>query len=61
MILLSKIAAEAVAERNYFLSVLENPFVINGIRIVGIAVLIFFVGSYLKYRKKKNINYEAKE
>lgn len=61
MILLSKIAAEAVPERNYFLSVLENPFVINGIRIVGIAVLIFFVGSYLKYRKKKNINYEAKE
>ncbi len=53
MILLSKVAAEAVRERDYFLSVLENPFVINGIRIVGIAVLIFFVGSYLKYRKRR--------
>ncbi|MDE7430165.1 MAG: hypothetical protein K2N00_13040 [Lachnospiraceae bacterium] len=61
MILLSKIAAEAVPERTYFLSGLENPFVINGIRIVGIVVLIFFVGSYLKYRKKINGNYEAKK
>lgn len=53
MVLLNKIAAEAVQERDYFLSILENPFVINGIRIVGIAVLIFFVGSYLKYRKRR--------
>lgn len=53
MILLSKVAAEAVQERDFFLSVLDNPFVINGIRIAGIAVLIFFVGSYLKYRKRR--------
>lgn len=53
MILLNKIIAEAVQERDYFLSALENPFVIYGIRIAGIAILIFFVGSYLKYRKRR--------
>ena len=53
MMLLSKIAAEAVPERDYFLSLLENPLIINGIRIVCILLLLFFVGSYLKYRKKR--------
>ena len=53
MILLNKIAAEAVQERDYFLSLLENPLIINGIRIVCILLLLFFVGSYLKYRKKR--------
>lgn len=48
-----KIAAEAVQERDYFLSVLEDPLVINGIRIVCVVVLLFFLGSYLKYRKRR--------
>ena len=52
MILLNMIASEAVEERDYFLSVLENPFIINGIRIVCVLLLVFFVGSYLKYKKK---------
>lgn len=53
MMLLSKIAAEAVQERDYFLSVLEEPLILNGIRIVCILLLLFFVGSYLKNRKKR--------
>lgn len=52
MILLSKVAAEAVQERDYFLSMMEEPLVINGIRIACVAVLLIFVGSYLKYKKK---------
>lgn len=52
MILLSKIASEAVQERDYFLSALENPFVVNGIRITCVVLLVFFVGSYLKHKKK---------
>ena len=50
--LLSMISADAVQERDYFLSVLENPLIIYGIRIVCVLLLFFFVGSYLKYRKK---------
>lgn len=53
MILISQVAAEAVQERDYFLSALENPLVINGIRVVCVVVLVFFVGSYLKYRKRR--------
>lgn len=53
MTLLSKIAAEAVQERDYFLSALEDPLIINGIRIVCVLLLLFFIGSYLKYRKKQ--------
>ncbi len=52
MILLTKIAAEAVQERDYFLSVLNDPLVINGTRIVCVAGLILFLFSYRKYRKK---------
>lgn len=53
MLLLHKVAAQAVQERDYFLSALEEPFVINGIRIICVIVLLFFVGSYLKYRKRR--------
>lgn len=53
MVLISQVAAEAVQERDYFLSALENPLVINGIRVVCVVVLVFFVGSYLKYRKRR--------
>ncbi len=53
MILLSKVAAEAVQEREYFLMALENPFVINGIRIAGVVVLLIFLGNYRKYKKKQ--------
>ncbi|MDE6601509.1 MAG: hypothetical protein K2K90_04985 [Lachnospiraceae bacterium] len=52
MILLSKVAAEAVQERDYFLSALHDPPVINGIRIVCAAGLLIFLYSYRKYRKK---------
>lgn len=52
MVLLSKVAAGEVPGRDYFLSVLENPFIINGIRAACVLVLLFFVGAYLKYRKK---------
>lgn len=53
MLLTHKIAGEAVQERDYFLSALGDPLVINGIRIVCVVLLVFFVGSYLKYRKKR--------
>lgn len=53
MVLLAKVAAEAVQERDFFLSALNNPFVINGIRIVCVAGLIIFLCSYRKYRKKR--------
>lgn len=53
MILLSKIAADAVREREYFLMMLENPFIVNGIRIACAAVLFIFLSVYRKYRKKQ--------
>lgn len=53
MLLLSQVAAETVRERDYFLSVLEAPLALNGIRIAGVAVLLFFVGSYLRYRRRR--------
>lgn len=53
MVLISQVAAEAVQERDYFLSALEEPFVINGIRIVCVVLLVFFAGSYLRYRKRR--------
>ena len=52
MVLLSKVAAEAVQERDYFLSAFNNPLVINGIRIACVAGLIIFLLCYRKYRKK---------
>ncbi len=53
MILLSKVAAEAVQEREYFLMMLEDSFIVNGIRIACVAVLLIFLGSYRKYKKKR--------
>lgn len=52
MVLLSKVAAEAVQERDYFLSALNDPSVINVIRVVCVAGLVLFLISYRKYRKK---------
>ena len=52
MVLLSKVAAEAVQERDYFLSAFNNTLVINGIRIACVAGLIIFLLCYRKYRKK---------
>ncbi|MDE5719082.1 MAG: hypothetical protein K2I53_16045 [Lachnospiraceae bacterium] len=52
MTLLSIVAAEAVQERDYFLSVLNDPLVINGIRIVCAAGFLIFLCCYRKYRKK---------
>lgn len=52
MVLSSIVAAEAVQERDYFLSALNDPLVINGIRIVCLAGLILFLLCYRKYRKK---------
>ena len=52
MVLLTKIAAEAVQERDYFLSALNDPPVINGIRIACVAGLVLFLLGYRKYRKK---------
>ncbi len=54
MLLLNKVAAEAVQERDYFLSVCNDPLVINGIRIVCAAGLLIFLYSYRKHRKNKN-------
>lgn len=53
MILLSKVASEAVQEREYFLMMLEDPFILNGIRIGCVAVLLIFLGTYQKYKKKQ--------
>lgn len=53
MILLAKVAAEAVQERDYFLSALNDPLVINIIRIACVAGFILFIYSYRKYRKKQ--------
>ena len=52
MILLTRVAAEAVQERDYFLSALNDPLIINGIRIVCVAGFLLFLYSYRKYRKK---------
>lgn len=53
MVLLAKVAAEAVQERDYFLSALNNPLVINIIRIACVAGFILFICCYRKYRKKQ--------
>lgn len=53
MILLTKVAAEAVQERDYFLSALNDPLVINVIRIACVAGFVLFICSYRKYRKKQ--------
>lgn len=50
--LLKMVSAEAVQERHFFLESLNSPEVFMGIRILGAAVLLFFIISYLKYRKK---------
>ncbi len=52
MLLFTKVAADAVQERDYFLSALNNPLVINGIRIACVAGLLIFICCYRKYRKK---------
>ncbi len=52
MLLFTKIAAQAVEERDYFLSVLNSPLVINGIRLACVAALFIFLCIYRKYRKK---------
>lgn len=52
MLLYTKIAAEAVQERDYFLSALNSPLVVNGIRIGCAAALLIFLCIYRKYRKK---------
>lgn len=53
MLLISQVAAETVQERDYFLSALEEPYVINGIRIACVLALVFFVGSYLRNCRKR--------
>lgn len=52
MVLLTKVAAEAVQERDFFLSALNSPFIINGIRVVSVAGFIIFLCCYRRYRKK---------
>ena len=54
MLLLNKVAAEAVQERDYFLSMCNDPLVINGIRIVCAAGVLIFLYGYRKHRKNKN-------
>ncbi len=53
MILFTKVAAEAVQERDYFLSVLNDPLVINAIRAACVAGFVLFICIYRKYRKKR--------
>lgn len=53
MLLAAMVAAEAVQERDYFLSALGSPLVINGIRAACAAALLIFICSYRRYRKKQ--------
>lgn len=52
MLLLNIISADAVKERDYFLSFMNNPWMINGIRILAVIMFAAFIIAYLKYRKK---------
>lgn len=52
MLIFNIISADAVKERDYFLSFMDNPWIINGIRILAVIVFVAFMIAYLKYRKK---------
>lgn len=50
--LLTVIQAQEVQERHYFLENLNHPAVFWGIRIVGAALLAFFIISYFNSKKR---------
>lgn len=52
MLLLGVISADAVKERDYFLSFMNDPLIVNGIRILAAAVFVAFIVVYVKYKKK---------